>query len=238
MLHRFIDRRPVDDLACSGRRLLSQILVYFHDNIVGHTSTFLRSCGSSAGRSHHYPNLSTADGLQQLFCLLTVVELDELLFSGLSVDSEYLGKDKRGQLRDFVREIIDVLDRCIRVHRRGSAANVGVLDLWISFLVQQCVALHSIARRRQISSQLLAELEAAISQGKHALYGDVGEMVKDLLGGTSCVFGGTVDFKLEPGHCEGFDWAFRDIIDLSRQLFFDRLQRVNGRPVDKVIVRV
>ncbi|KAK7033689.1 hypothetical protein VNI00_012689 [Paramarasmius palmivorus] len=125
----------------SSRSDWYRILSYFHVNIVENTEKFLSCCSMAIGKAGDLPDILTVDGLQSLFSLFAVIDISVMLFNRSAEQTGNIDHESYGRAVSSMEDILSVLDERVEIRRRGECVPVAVRDLWLSFIVQQWVAL-------------------------------------------------------------------------------------------------
>ncbi|KAK7038675.1 hypothetical protein VNI00_010559 [Paramarasmius palmivorus] len=195
-----------------GRNVIPHIVRYLHDCITNHTTDFLANCSAITGRHRHLPDVRKVDGILQLFALLAIVELDEIIGNRCPVHrrNERQNPGPFHDLLPLVEGIVDVLDSALYVSEKTRPVSIAFNDMWTSFLVQQSVALIVASRSAANPVETPPTVAARILETMGRRSNRIKCGIERLLAGRPCYFGASDMLSLTYDQCVSFKWAFAE----------------------------
>ncbi|KAK7018732.1 hypothetical protein VNI00_018292 [Paramarasmius palmivorus] len=179
--------------------------------IVNYSFRLFGRADAKALHSMHLPELTSVDGLLQLFSLLALVELGPVLVHGRYVDDErWKEVDKLyGSHRGLRQEVISALDSLLVLTNTADGESLTIGMMWESFFVQQCVTVVAVSRTVDHPHASAIAIESALFHDLRRRNLPVARAVDRILQGGSHVMGKSGDYVLLYEDCMSLVWRFR-----------------------------
>ncbi|KAK7022059.1 hypothetical protein VNI00_017041 [Paramarasmius palmivorus] len=194
---------------------LCSLILHWHDAIVNHGFHFFTATSNTGHLLQHLPDITTVDGLLQVFATIVLLEIAPVLdidryHGGVAwkeVDRLY------GRHRSYCKELLLALDRLLVVREKGGQERLSVTALWESFFVQQCVTLVVIARAVESPRVPAAQMEHNLFQDLRRRNPLLARSVDSVLYGGSHLLGSVGEYSLVYNDCCSMKWKHRQQIN-------------------------